>query len=75
LRYERLNQTRYRCDVHPLRLDQGLTDPVSAGIRGLNELAKKLKQKRIDAGALTLASTEIKFIIDKETQAPEDVQM
>jgi exosome complex exonuclease DIS3/RRP44 len=48
---------------------------VSTGIRNLNDLAKTLKKKRIAAGALTLASTEIKFIIDKETQTPEDVQM
>lgn len=57
------------------RLDQGLTDPVTSSIRNLNELAKILKQKRLDAGALSLASTEIKFILNKETQQPEDVAM
>lgn len=67
--------TRPSNNLKHLRLDQGLTDPVSTGIRNLNDLAKTLKKKRIAAGALTLASTEIKFIIDKETQTPEDVQM
>lgn len=39
--------------------DKSRTDPLSEGLRGLNDLAKILKQKRIDAGALTLASPEV----------------
>ena len=39
--------------------DKSRTDPLSEGLRGLNELAKKLKQRRIKAGALTLASPEV----------------
>ena len=39
--------------------DTHRNDPLSEGLRGLNELAKKLKQRRIDAGALTLASPEV----------------
>ena len=39
--------------------DKSRTDPLSEGLRGLNELAKKLKQRRIEAGALTLASPEV----------------
>ena len=39
--------------------DSSRTDPLSEGLRGLNELAKKLKQRRIEAGALTLASPEV----------------
>ena len=40
--------------------DKSRTDPLSEGLRGLNELAKKLKQRRIEAGALTLASPEVR---------------
>ena len=39
--------------------DTNRVDPLSEGLRGLNELAKKLKQQRIEAGALTLASPEV----------------
>jgi exosome complex exonuclease DIS3/RRP44 len=41
--------------------------------RNLNMLAKKLKQKRVDNGALTLASTQVKFTFDDETHNPVDV--
>lgn len=57
------------------RIDEGLTDPVTVSMRNLNNLAKILKQKRLDAGALSLASSEIKFILEKESQAPTDVAM
>lgn len=36
-------------------------------------LAVKLRQRRRDAGALTLASTEVRFKLDAETQDPTDV--
>lgn len=49
-------------------------DKVTQGLRGLNHLAKILKEKRIDAGALTLASPEIRFEIDSETHDPIDLQ-
>ena len=39
--------------------DKSRTDALSVGLRGLNELAKKLKKRRIEAGALTLASPEV----------------
>lgn len=42
--------------------------------RKLNELAKKLKEKRKSKGALTLASLEIRFNIDSETHDPIDVE-
>lgn len=34
-----------------------------------------MRQKRIDRGALTLASAEVKFQIDTETHDPLDVGM
>ncbi|KAM3146946.1 hypothetical protein pb186bvf_001100 [Paramecium bursaria] len=49
--------------------------PLTQGIRFLNQLAKKLKQQRIDAGALTLASNQVSFTFDAETHNPTDVRM
>lgn len=40
--------------------DQG---SIAQAIRNLNKIAKKLKQKRIDKGALTLASTQVKITL------------
>ena len=54
--------------------DPSQTDEVTVGLRGLNRLAKILKQRRIDAGALTLASPEVRFEIDSETHDPIDLQ-
>ena len=55
--------------------DQSLQDPVSVSLRRLNELAKVLKLKRVEAGALTLASPEVRFEVDSETHDPVDLQM
>lgn len=54
--------------------DPNRSDDIAKSLRGLNKLAKILKQKRIDKGALTLASPEIRFNIDSETHDPIDVQ-
>ncbi|KRX06611.1 Nucleic acid-binding, OB-fold [Pseudocohnilembus persalinus] len=42
-------------------------------ITSLQKLAYKLQQKRIDKGALQLASTQVKFTFDQETNNPTDV--
>lgn len=55
--------------------DKRLTDSISVGLRDLNALAKKLRKRRIVAGALQLASPEVKFEIDTETHDPLDVGM
>lgn len=47
-------------------------DDITLGLRGLNILAKILKQKRIKKGALILASPEISFASDSETHEPID---
>ena len=41
----------------------------------LNFMAKILKSKRIAAGALSLASTQLKFTLDTETHNPTDVSI
>jgi exosome complex exonuclease DIS3/RRP44 len=48
---------------------------ITISIRNLNKLAKKLKQKRLDNGALQLASTQVKFSFDQDTHNPTDVQL
>lgn len=54
--------------------DPTQTDEITLSLRHLNLLAKILKQKRIEQGALTLASPEVRFHIDSETHDPVDLQ-
>ncbi|XP_041467167.1 exosome complex exonuclease RRP44-like [Lytechinus variegatus] len=54
--------------------DKSQNDALAIGLRGLNRMAKILKQKRIDNGALTLASSEIRFSMDSETHDPIEVE-
>lgn len=37
---------------------------LAESIRNLNRVAKKLKQKRLNDGALTLASTQVKITLE-----------
>lgn len=50
-------------------------DPLTEGMRILLKLSKKLKQKRLDAGALNLASPEVKVHTDSETSDPNQVEI
>jgi len=45
------------------------------GLRVLNSLAKQLRQKRLDRGALMLASPEVRFSMESETHDPIDVEV
>lgn len=54
--------------------DSSMNDDVTKSLRGLNMLAKILKGRRIDKGALTLSSPEVRFHIDSETHDPIDLQ-
>ena len=49
-------------------------DDLTRGMRVLLMLSKKLKQKRMDAGALNLASPEVKVRTESETSDPVDVE-
>ncbi|XP_033334555.2 exosome complex exonuclease RRP44-like protein Dis3 [Megalopta genalis] len=49
-------------------------DVLAQSLRNLNNLAKKLKQRRLENGALVLASPEIRFHVDDETHDPIDVE-
>ncbi len=55
--------------------DPNRSDEVTESLRRLNELAKILKRGRIEKGALTLASPEVRFEVDSETHDPVDLQM
>ncbi|KAL4428262.1 hypothetical protein ABPG75_002351 [Micractinium tetrahymenae] len=55
--------------------DARLTDELSTNLRTMNQLARILRRKRADRGALQLASPEVKFEIDTETHDPLDVGM
>ena len=48
---------------------------LAQGVRMLNKVAKVLRQRRNDNGALVLASPEVRFKIDQESHDPTDVEM
>ncbi|XP_030756303.1 exosome complex exonuclease RRP44 [Sitophilus oryzae] len=54
--------------------DKTKTDSLAESLRNLNKLAKILKKRRLDNGALVLASTEVKILMDSETMEPLDVE-
>lgn len=51
------------------------SNPLNVSIKNLNNLAKILKKRRLEAGALTLASPEVRFKLDAETQDPTDLSL
>lgn len=48
-------------------------DPLAQSIRTLALLARKLRAKRMEAGALTLASPQVRFELCNESDSPTDV--
>lgn len=62
-------QAQFRID------DKTQTDELTGGMRALLQLSIKLKQKRIQAGALNLASPEVKVHMDSETSDPNEVEI
>ncbi|KAI4386870.1 hypothetical protein MLD38_004757 [Melastoma candidum] len=55
--------------------DSRLVDPMTTDLRNMNSLAKLMRRRRIERGAITLASAEVKFQIDTETHDPLDIGM
>ena len=51
------------------------SDPITVACKRLNAIAKRLKARRVAAGALMLASQEVRFLLDTESQKPTDVEM
>ncbi|KAI9722268.1 MAG: hypothetical protein M1812_001740 [Candelaria pacifica] len=54
--------------------DKSKKDDLTKGMRTLLMLSKKLRQKRMDAGALNLASPEVRVQTESETSDPVDVE-
>ena len=54
--------------------DEKDQESVTQSLRRLMKLSKILKQRRIEKGALQLASSEVRFTVDSETADPIDVQ-
>jgi exosome complex exonuclease DIS3/RRP44 len=48
---------------------------LAVSVRNLNKLAKIIRGRRMADGALTLASTQVKFSFDDETHNPTDVSL
>ena len=63
------------CLAHTLLSSPAPLSHPQVNLRTLNSLAKLLRRKRADRGALSLASPEVKFEIDTETHDPLDVGM
>ncbi|KAJ6652925.1 hypothetical protein lerEdw1_010503 [Lerista edwardsae] len=58
-----------------MRIDSSsMNDDITASLRRLNKLAKILKTRRRNNGALTLSSPEVRFHMDSETHDPIDLQ-
>lgn len=58
-----------------LRIDDASQkDDLTNGMRTLMMLSKKLRQKRMDAGALNLASPEVRVQTESETSDPVDIK-
>ena len=54
--------------------DKSQKDDLTQGMRILLKISKKLRQKRMDAGALNLASPEVRVQTESETSDPVDVK-
>ena len=54
--------------------DRSQNDDLTKGMRHLMMLSKKLRAKRMDAGALNLASPEVRVETESETSDPVDVK-
>ncbi|KAF2486944.1 hypothetical protein BDY17DRAFT_292387 [Neohortaea acidophila] len=54
--------------------DKSQQDELTVGMRTLMQLSKKLRAKRMAAGALNLASPEVRVEMESETSDPADVK-
>ena len=54
--------------------DAGGDEDVEIQAGAVKRLARLFRKRRIEAGALTLASPEVKFVLDSESLNPTDVQ-
>eukprot|EP00835_Amoeboradix_gromovi_P003760 NODE_261_length_12589_cov_0.423139.p2 type:complete len:730 gc:universal NODE_261_length_12589_cov_0.423139:9689-11878(+) len=57
------------------KLDSNSNDPITTSLKMLNSVARLLRQRRIQNGALTLASPEVRFKLENEAQDPVDLEL
>ena len=70
-----LSREAFSYEVAQLRIDDSARkDELTESMRMLLRFSKLLRQKRMDAGALNLASAEVKVHLESETSDPVDVQ-
>ena len=70
-----LSREAFSYEQAQMRIDDASQkDDLTQGMRVLLQLSKKLKQKRLDAGALNLASPEVRVQTESETSDPADVK-
>mmetsp|Transcript_19753 Transcript_19753/g.16923 ORF Transcript_19753/g.16923 Transcript_19753/m.16923 type:complete len:160 (+) Transcript_19753:1601-2080(+) len=62
-------------DAQKIVDDPNDNSEVAKSVKGLNNIARILRKRRMDNGALTLASTQVKFSFSDETHNPTDVQL
>ncbi|EEH54478.1 uncharacterized protein MICPUCDRAFT_462, partial [Micromonas pusilla CCMP1545] len=65
-------------EAQELMDDETDESPLTRDLRrvlNINRCARALRKRRVDAGALTLASPEVRFELDASTQDPLDVAM
>lgn len=55
--------------------DPNANDVLTESLRNLNKIAKILKMRRLENGALVLASPEVKILMDSETHDPIEVEV
>lgn len=55
--------------------DKNTKETIPVSVKLLGKLAKILRQRRIDNGALTLASPEVRFRLDEESRDPTELKM
>jgi exosome complex exonuclease DIS3/RRP44 len=60
-------------DEH-IRQEDDAIDGIARDCRRLNHLARKLKARRLAAGALTLSSPQAKFVLDESREQPTDLE-
>jgi exosome complex exonuclease DIS3/RRP44 len=53
--------------------DAGINDEIAQSLRRLHLIAKQLREKRMNKGALVLESSEVRFQLDTETHDPLNV--
>ncbi|KAL0231767.1 hypothetical protein GEMRC1_011171 [Eukaryota sp. GEM-RC1] len=61
-------------DAQRRKDDPSLTDELTESVRLLHRVALALREKRMEKGALVLASTAVQFSLDETTREPFDVQ-